>query len=206
MALVVSVSADLLRAVAADMDADPSSIEILNKFQIRDPHIEHIGWALKAELETGYPNGKLYLESLGSALSIHLLNRHTSRSIKARETKGGMAAYRLKEVLAYIDDHIAGSLSLDEIAAVTGLSTARCNNSFRVSTGMSIPQYVVMRRVEQARVLLSEHHKSVAEAARATGFSHASHLAAQMRRLLGVSPSSIARGRYHRAGTAEPPS
>src|SRR5258708_6576744 len=79
-ALIVGLLPELLRSVAeqAGLPADP--LEIVNRFQIRDPQIEHLGWALKAELEDGYPNGTLYLDRLGVALALHRINRHHSKS------------------------------------------------------------------------------------------------------------------------------
>src|SRR5271156_2570073 len=56
-ALLVGVPEPLLRAVAEESGADSSRVEIVNRFQIRDRQIEQIGWVLKTELETGYPNG-----------------------------------------------------------------------------------------------------------------------------------------------------
>jgi hypothetical protein len=52
--------------------------------------IEHIGWALKAEIEAGSPNGGLFLDSLGAALASHLLVRHNSRSVRFRPVRGRM--------------------------------------------------------------------------------------------------------------------
>jgi AraC family transcriptional regulator len=192
-ALVMSVPTNLLRTVGEQCDIGASKVEIVNRFQIRDRQIEHVGWALKTEMENGYPNGGLYLDSLATALAVHLLNHHSSESRDAGVAKGGLPGRRLRQVLAHIEDHLAQDLSLKEIAAVAGLSVSHCKTAFRKSTGQPIHQYVIQRRVERARTLLGDGTISISQVALETGFAHQSHLAYHMRRVLGVSPSSILR-------------
>ena len=191
-ALILGVSADLLRSIAAESGIHSGRAEIVNRFQIRDPQIENIGWAVKAEMESGYPNGGLYLDSLASALAIHLLNRHSSESLAPLRVRSGISGYRLKRVLAYVDEHIADDLSLAGLAGVAGLSISHFSASFRAAMGQSAHQYVTRRRVERARVLLKQGTQPISQIAIITGFAHASHLAFHMRRLLGASPRQLA--------------
>ena len=39
-------------AVAVRLDRDPNAIDIADRFQMRDPVIEHIGWTLKADMDS----------------------------------------------------------------------------------------------------------------------------------------------------------
>jgi AraC family transcriptional regulator len=190
-ALLLGVPASLLSAVAEQSGMDTSRAELVNRFQIRDTQIEHIGWALKAEMETGHANGQLYLDSLAAALAIHLLNRHSSNPQPVQTQKGGLSGHRLKQVLAYIEDNLGENLSLKEIAVVAGLSISHCKTAFRASIGQPVHQYVIQRRVERARELLSQADMSITQVALETGFAHQSHLAFHMRRVLGVAPKSI---------------
>jgi len=191
-ALILGIPTELIRRIAEQSGADPSRVEILNRFQTRDRQIEHIGWALQGEMETGYPNGSLYLESLATALAIHLLNHHSSESQDAGVRAGGLTGRRLKQVLGYIEDNLAHDLSLQQIAEVAGLSVSHCKTAFRKSVGQPVHQYVIQRRVERARMLLSSQDISISQAALETGFSHQSHLAHHMRRVLGLSPKDVA--------------
>ena len=49
--LRLSVSPALLRQAAQDLGVNPDRMILAPRFQLRDPGIEHIAWALKAELE-----------------------------------------------------------------------------------------------------------------------------------------------------------
>lgn len=66
----------LLERVAIESsDRVPRTIELIDRFAIRDPFLEQIAYAFKAELERS-PSDRLYLESLQSLLAGHLLRHH----------------------------------------------------------------------------------------------------------------------------------
>jgi AraC family transcriptional regulator len=189
--LLLGLTEGLIRNVAEESGLDPRHVEIVNRFQTRDTKIEHIGWALKEEMETGYPNGRLYLESLAQALAVHLLNRHSSQSREMTSPNGGISGRRLKQVLSYIEDNLGQDLSLQSIAEVSGLSASYFKTAFRTSVGHPVHQYVIQRRVERARSLLAAGEMPISQIALETGFAHQSHLAYHMRRVLGVTPKTI---------------
>jgi AraC family transcriptional regulator len=191
--LVMTVPQALLRAVATELDLDPAQIELADRFQLRDPQLEHIGWALKADIEAGSPGGRLYRESLGTALAARLLQRHTVRSLPMRDLKGGLSGVKLKQLVAHIEDNLESDLSLVEIAEVAGLSVSHLKTLFRQSTGVPVHQYVLRRRVERAKQLLHDDTLSITQIAFATGFAHQSHLARHMRKILGTTPAAIRR-------------
>jgi len=77
--LIVELSPALVQEAALDMGFDRRSLMLEPERQLRDGQVEHIGWALKAELEVGQPNGRPYLEGLGLALSARLVSRYAIR-------------------------------------------------------------------------------------------------------------------------------
>ena len=199
---IIRVPVSFLSLVADESGIDPARVEIVNRFQMRDPQMEHIGWALKAEMDAGYRSGRLYMDSLGTAMAACLLDRHSSVSRAARMHAQGMSGYRLRQVLSYIEYNLGRELSLKEIAGVAGVSVSHCNAAFRKAVGMPVHQYVIQRRVEHAKTLLGEGHLSISQIAIETGFAHQSHLAYHVRRLLGVSPLSLRENRQRSRLTA----
>jgi AraC family transcriptional regulator len=192
-ALVMCVPDELLRAVAAQLDRDPNDIEIADRFQMRDPVIEHIGWTLKADIDSNLTGGRLLRDSLGVALAARLLQRHYRGSLPMREVRGGLSHTKLERVIAHIEDNLASKLSLPAIAEIAGMSVSHLKTLFRNSTGVPVYEYVLRRRVERAQLLLRSQRFSIAEIAVATGFAHQSHLARHMHRILGYTPSSLRR-------------
>ena len=57
-----------LVAAAAGVDASADAL-VAPRFQLRDPRIEAVAWAIKAELEAEAPSDRLHAESLGLALA-----------------------------------------------------------------------------------------------------------------------------------------
>jgi AraC family transcriptional regulator len=192
-ALLLSLPVPLLNTVAEEYKFDSRRVEIRNRFQIRDAQLENICWALKTEMESNYPSGRLYVDSLAVSVASRLVSVHSSIAQRPAEQNGGLGGRRLKQTLAYIEDHLSGDLSLSRIALVAGISASHFKALFRESTGVPVHQYVIKRRLEHAKTLLMKGDLSIAEIALATGFSHQSHLARHLRRTSGLSPRAMKR-------------
>src|SRR5215831_17480858 len=189
--LVMAVAPELLNLAAEEFDFDPACLEIRNRFQVRDSQLENIGWVLKAEMESGYPSGKLYVESLAISVAARLVACHSSRSQEPARQGGRLSDRRLRQVLSFIESNLGQEISLRDIASVAGLSVSHFKGLFRQSVGVPVHQYVIRRRLERATSLLRESRLSISQIALETGFAHQSHLAHHMRRLLGVTPKAF---------------
>lgn len=189
--LVLGVSPELLNTVAEQLGLDLRQIEIRNRFQVRDAQLENIAWALKAEMECGYPCGRLYIDSLAVSVAARLVRCYSSLSMEPRKQNGRLSDRRLRQVLSYIEDNLSQEISLGDVAAVGGLSISHFKSLFRESVGLPVHQYLIRRRVECAKRLLGEGKLSISQIALEAGFAHQSHLARHMRRLLGVSPRTL---------------
>ena len=187
--LVVRLPHGLLRRAAEDMGLDPERAGLEPRHQFRDPRIEHIAWALDAERSAGNPSGRLYTESLGMALAVHLLGRYAMPS----RLRGGLSPSQLRRVTAFIEDHLDENLSLTRLAGVAEVSVSHLKTLFRRSTGLPVHEYVIQRRVERAKALLVRGELPVSQVALDAGFAHQSHMARWMRRVLGVTPTSVRR-------------
>ncbi len=187
--LEIKLSHRYLRSVAAGMEVDPDRVSLSHRFQLCEPRIDRIARALQAEFQSGRPPERLYVESLGTALTVSLLNHY----IDAPPVPQGLSKPQRRRVIEYIDSHLDADLSLARLAAVAGLGTTHFQALFKQSTGSPVHQYVVRRRVEHALRELRRGNRSIAEVAAATGFAHQSHLARWMQRLIGVTPAAVLR-------------
>ena len=156
---------------------------------LRDSRIEHIAWALEAEQQAGFPSGRLYVDSLGVALAVHLLRSHSAPA----EVRLGLSKAQLRRLTDYVEDHLDQDLSLEKLALVAEVSASHLKTLFKRSMGLPVHAYVIQRRVERAKALLLSGRRSVGEVALEAGFAHQSHLARCMRRILGVTPMSLVR-------------
>ncbi|WP_437932315.1 AraC family transcriptional regulator [Sorangium sp. So ce291] len=187
--LILRLSPSLLRRAAIDMGRDPDKAGLDLRHQLRDPQIQHIAWALDADRAAGHPSGLLYTESLGLALAVHLLGRSPAPSKPPR----GMSKLQLRRLTSYIEDHLDQNLSLERLAGVAEISASHLKTLFKRSTGLPVHEYVVQRRVERAKALLLRGDLPASQVAIEAGFAHQSHMARCMRRVLGVTPTALAR-------------
>ena len=184
------LSPTLIQQIATEADIDPDTVEFVDTLGMFDPRIETIALSLLSELRSEGLGGRLYVESLANILGIHLLRQHSSVKQPSLPRSVGLDRATLRRVSTYIEEHLAEDLSLSELAAVAYLSSYHFARLFKASTGFAPHQYVIGRRIERAKLLLSTTNWSLAAIAHAVGFAHESHLALHFKRLTGLLPNS----------------
>ena len=190
-ALILAIHPDLLERAAAELGLDVTRLEVANRFQVRDAQIEHISRALKVEMEAGYPTGRLFFESLSTALAVAVVQRHSSLGVVPFPSRERMSGRRFRQAIAYIEDNLNQDLRLTNIAQAVDMSVSNLKTTFRESTGVPVHQYVIQRRVDRAASLLEQGILTIGEVAQETGFAHPGHLARCLKRFLGCSPKAL---------------
>ncbi len=188
--IMVNLSADLLHRNAAEI-LHRDRVELLPRTLLHDPLILQIALALKADLESGRPGGRLYAETLTTALAVHLLRNYASQQQQSRQYTGGLSPTQIQPVLDYITTYLDQQLSLEELAEVAQLSPYHFCRSFKRSLGFTPHQYVIRQRVERAKLLLRDGKMGISEVAIACGFTHQSHLNRHFKRLTGITPKKF---------------
>lgn len=186
--LCLDLSPSLLRTAADEMGLDADRASLVPQLQLQDPQMQHICWAIVAELEGGDPTCRLYADSLGMALTSHLLRRYVTTL--PPKIKPALSRRQFQRVVDYVDDNLARNVSLAEVAAVAGVSVSHFKALFKESAGVPVHRYIVRRRVDGAVRLLLRGQPGSAVAAQ-MGFSDQSHMARCMRRVLGLTPSAV---------------
>ena len=191
-ALMLNLKPELLTRSAIELLAT-DKVDLLPQTSLDDPLILQIGLALKADLESHRPGGRLYAETLTNALAVHLLRNYSSHNHKSVRYLGGLSPMQLRLVIDYIHDHLDQELSLEELAAIAQLSAYHFCRSFKRSTGFTPHQYVIRQRVERAKLLLKDGRMGISEVAIACGFTHQSHLNRHFKQLTGVTPKKFSK-------------
>jgi AraC family transcriptional regulator len=161
------------------------------RFAIVDPLLEQLAIAVLNALREGNADDRVYVETLAQVIAVHLARTHSSRSSpRSAAPLDGLSRARIRRLLDYIEQHLGEDLSLEAMAAEVDLSPLYLVRAFRAAVGQSPHRYVVSRRVEHARRLLSGTAMPIADIALAAGFSSQSHLSNWFRRIVGVSPAA----------------
>lgn len=181
---------DFWHILSADDHAAPQLVKAALSAHGHDPLVQQLGQALLGELAHGECANQRYIESLAQALAQHL-RLSTARDPApqpTREPAPGLADSTLQVVLAYIEAHLAGALTLAEVAGLARISQYHFARLFRQSLGCSLHQHITERRLERARQLLVAGQHSIAEVAALTGFVDQSHLHRHFKRRYRVTP------------------
>ena len=171
--------------------ADESGItdtNLVRHLGIRDPQIEYIALALKSELDAGCPSGRIYGDGLAVALAARLLERYSAQLTVSHDCNALMSGYTLRRVTNYIEDNLTKDLTLAEIAAVAHMSPHYFSRAFRKCTGIPPHRYVIDRRIEKAKTLLSDNYLPLVEVGLSVGFQNQSHFTTLFHKRTGVTP------------------
>ncbi|MDK4717299.1 AraC family transcriptional regulator [Rhizobium sp. CNPSo 4039] len=98
---------------------------------------------------------------------------------------------RLRRAAAYIHDHLAAELSLEVLAAQAAMSRYHFLRAFKASFGLSPHQYVILQRMERAKLLLHTTRIPVAEVAFRVGYDDISRFGRHFLRYSGCTPSAF---------------
>ena len=94
----------------------------------------------------------------------------------------------LLPVIRHIEEHFTEQVSMQAMAKLAGLSTTHFNARFREVLRMPPSQFLLARRVEYARRLLTQTSKELIDIATEAGFFDQSHFTKRFRNLTGLTP------------------
>jgi AraC family transcriptional regulator len=109
--------------------------------------------------------------------------------------RGGLVAWQIARVQAYIDSNLHRTLHTRNLSAVARRSPAHFSRKFKLAFGEPPHAYVVKRRLERACHLMMTSAASLSEIALSVGLSDQAHLCRLFRRAFGQSPASWRRER-----------
>ena len=126
----------------------------------------------------------------------HILQAEIERCSGANgSTRGGLAAWQILRVRAYIDGNLHRTIHIRDLSAVARRSPAHFSRKFKLSVGESPHAYVVGRRLQRACHLMMTSVASLSEIALSVGFSDQAHLCRLFRQSFGQSPANWRRER-----------
>lgn len=126
-----------------------------------------------------------YLSMLLKTVILTLLRTDKER----RKSSERQSAAAVRTVIAYICEHYAERISLEDIAALSHFNYSYLNRVFRKHTGETIHSFLIRYRLGAAMEILRTQNTPIAEIAELTGFSDPAHFSKAFRKYCGKSPT-----------------
>ena len=104
-------------------------------------------------------------------------------------SRGGLASWQAKRVVAYIESHVSLSFSVPDLARIVQLSVSHFSRAFKESFGLTPLAYVKARRIRHAKVIMLDTQRPLAQIALDCGMCDQAHFTRVFRKVVGISPS-----------------
>jgi AraC family transcriptional regulator len=177
----------------AMFDREVSDVALHDTIKADDPAVYRTAMLIAAEAAHGEVGSELLVDSLTTQLSVTILRKHANLVFCEPDGAGCLTFRQEHLVRDYVQSHLHGKLTLDELAATTGLSKFHFARRFRASTGTTPHEFVLRHRVDRARRLLARTGIPLSEVAATCGFADQSHMNRVLRRRLGATPGEVRR-------------
>jgi AraC family transcriptional regulator len=138
----------------------------------------------------------LALDQFSLILGSHLLQRYGVLQKVGNFSKGGLAPWQKRRAAELLRENLDGRIRLVEIARECALSVSHFARSFKTSFGTSTHRWLIQRRIDYAKQLMSQTSMSLIDIAIQSGFNDQAAFTRTFHQLVGVSP-----GRWRRHDT-----
>ena len=173
-------------------DQEPEEVGVIHFTQVHRSTVHYLQ-ALLEEVENDLVGHEVVCQSLLNVILIQIL-RH--KELKLSISASGSVNASCRTVKDYLDVHFKEPLTLEILAQQAHQNKYYVAHTFKNAYGVSPMRYLINRRVDESKFLLSETDVSVGQIASITGFSSASHFAQAFRRIAGMTPKEY-RKKFH---------
>jgi len=154
-----------------------------------DAPLSHLVRLLLAEAEGGGQFGRLYADSLASALTTRLI--HTARLTTQPQSRKvpALPRHALRRVVEFMRANLGAQLNLKTLSKETGYSRSHFLQMFQGATGQTPHRYLLEMRLEEARTLMANRSIHLIDVAALCGFSSPANFSTAFRSRYGFTPS-----------------
>jgi AraC family transcriptional regulator len=189
---VCAITQRFLDQVETELDKRPSG-SVHQLYGSEDTVLRNLILLLTKEAEAGGPSGRVYAESLSTALATRLLFAGRSLPQPRAAAASPLPRRILRRVLDRMETELDSDMTLTLLAAESGYSRTHFYRMFMAATGQTPHRYLLELRLKKAESLLADPSLSLIDIAFACGFSSHAHFSTAFRSRFGFSPSAFRR-------------
>ena len=95
----------------------------------------------------------------------------------------------IKKIILYIRKNLTNKISLDDIAGDLFITKEHLSRLFKKEMGLTISEYIINAKIEEAKTLLKETDYNVLDIAVLLNFANSSHFSNSFKKITGMAPS-----------------
>lgn len=161
-----------------------------------DPVVYHLGKTLNSTLEQPHHASKIFMDHVLHALNCHFVCSYGGVKISPPQFRGGLSSLQMRRATELLEAHLDGDIALQQVAEACGLSLSHFARAFKVSFRRPPYRWLIERRVDKARDLMTSSRLPLADIAIQCGFADQSALNRSFKRIHGMTP-----GKWRRSTT-----
>ena len=186
--IVLWINADYLAKVFGDGAVSSCFGTGHNLFHCAGSALPSLARQLAREFQSERSGSSLYAQGLFLQLLAELMRLTEGQ---AGEADSSPDPPMISRVLAHINEHYQEEIRLEDLASRFFVSKYYLSHLFRRSVGTSVYHYILLKRLQHARQMLSEGN-SPGEACQSCGFQDYANFYRSFRQIYGISPQEAA--------------
>ena len=159
------------------LDIDVSKLVFLNNYNVLDKTIQGILELFTLELQGRGSNGISYKNNLVALLSTHYIHNY-SNYLDLKDSAQQTSRFdqqHIEKIDSYISQHLGQQIAVEDLATLVNCSKFHFLREFKKITGSTPYQYLLLKRLQQAKHLLTTSAPNITEVALSLGFNDQSH-------------------------------
>jgi AraC family transcriptional regulator len=186
----IYISQGMMAKVAGDVfQQDLDNLLINHRHIVNDLTLSTLMATYEAESLGDEPGSNLYAQALELQICIHLVRHYARCEFREQAAPARLPNTKRSRLQEYIDAHLAGPLSIKDLAMLVDLSPSHFVRVFGKAFGVPPHQYVQSRRIKHAEWLLANMRDvPLKVVAIECGFSDQSHMSRLFKEKLDMTP------------------
>ena len=168
-------------------------LQFLNNYNVHDETIKGIVELFLLEAQGGGKNGYPYLMNLLSLLATHYIQSYSNYAdlLNQNTHLSKFDQHQVEKVERYIEQHMGSNISVDALAELLHCSKFYFLREFKKLMGITPYQYILQKRLERAKLMLSSAQGNIGNVALELGFNDQSHFTRAFKGHFGLTPGQF---------------